>query len=99
MRRKEKEVAHKIRKERQSDEDSLYYVLERDIDREAIFPEHDGWHSQVSFGKGKRIDYVVKYGNRLYGIEVKTEIPKPVHFVQARRYCNALNAVFLYARA
>lgn len=90
-----KNVTQKIRRERQSDEDSLYYILERDLDREAIVPEHDGWHSQVELGKSKRIDYVVRYGERIYGIEVKTGIPKSTHFVQAERYCNTLNGIFL----
>ena len=95
MRKEEREKKRRIRKERRRDEESLYYILERDLDREAIFREHDGWYSQVSFGKGKRIDYVVKYGNRIYGIEVKTGVPKPAHFNQAKKYCNALNGVFL----
>lgn len=95
MREKEVEKKRRIRKERRSDEESLYYIIERDLDREAIFREHDGWYSQVSFGKGKRIDYVVKYGDSIYGIEVKTGVPKPRHFDQAKKYCNALNGVFL----
>lgn len=81
--------------ERLRDEESLYYILERDIDREAIFRSHDGWYSQVSFGKGKRIDYIVKYGNRIYGIEVKKDFPTDNHFEQAEKYHPFLDGVFL----
>ena len=94
MRAKEAEKRRKVRKERRKDEESLYYILERDLDREAIFREHDGWDSQVSFGNG-RIDYVVRYGKDIYGIEVKTGIPKRAHFDQAKEYSDALNGVFL----
>ena len=93
VRKRAKEV--KVFKERRIDEESLYYILERDLDREAIFANHDGWYSQVPFGKGKRIDYIVKYGDRVYGIEVKKDFPTVKHFEQAERYRNALNGVFL----
>jgi len=92
---RKREKRKRIIKERRKDEEALYYVLERDLDREAVFPEHDGWYSQISFGKGKRIDYVIKYGSRLYGIEVKKGIPSPEHFEQAKKYSTALNGVFL----
>ena len=65
----------RYRKERRRDEESLYYILERDIDREVIFREHDGWVYQVPSGKGK-IDYAVKYGNNVHGVEVKFSFPK-----------------------
>jgi hypothetical protein len=81
--------------ERRSDEESLYYILERDLDREAIFQHHDGWFSQVSFGNGKRIDYVLRYGNEIYGIEVKTGSPRLQHFSQTEKYLGALNGIFL----
>lgn len=90
-----REKKKRILREKGRDEASLYYVLERDLDREAIFPGHDGWYSQVSFGKGKRIDYVVKYGDKIYGIEVKKDFPKTDHFEQAEKYRNALNGIFL----
>lgn len=95
MRRQEREIKRKILRERQSDEDFLYYVLERDLDREAIFCEHDGWINQVSWGRGKRIDYIVRYGDRIYGIEVKKGTPNYRHFEQANKYCDALDGVFL----
>jgi len=53
MRTKEIEKKRKARKERRRDEESLYYILERDLDREAIFREHDGWYPQVSFGSNR----------------------------------------------
>jgi len=92
MRRKKR---IKISEERRSDERSLYYILERDLDRDAIFPNHDGWYSQVSFGKGSTIDYVLRYGHRIYGIEVKTGIPRIKHFEQAKKYCTAVDGIFL----
>lgn len=93
VRRREKRK--RVLRERRKDEESLYYILERDLDREAIFPGHDGWYSQVSFGKGKRIDYVIKYGDKIYGIEVKKDFPEDKHFEQAEKYRNALNGIFL----
>jgi len=89
------EKRKRVIREKRRDEESLYYVLERDLDREAIFPGHDGWYSQIAFGKRKRIDYVVKYGGRVYGIEVKKDFPKDKHFEQAERYRNALDGIFL----
>lgn len=83
------------KKERRRDEESLYYILERDLDRQAIFPEHDGWLSQVPCGKRRRIDFVVKYGNNVYGIEVKFGFPKMNHFKQAEKYREMLNGYFL----
>ncbi|MCJ7505556.1 hypothetical protein MUP05_03670 [Candidatus Bathyarchaeota archaeon] len=84
-----------IRGERRSDEDSLYYILERDLDREALLPGHNGWASQVKVGKAGRIDYVVRYGASLIGIEVKKGFPDWRHFKQISNYRQALNAVFL----
>jgi len=95
MRRVEREAKRRILRERQSDEDFLYYVLERDLDREAIFSGHDGWINQVSWGRRKRIDYIVRYGERIYGIEVKKGSPHYRHFDQAIKYSDALNGVFL----
>ena len=93
MRRKGKKKF--IREQKLVDERSLYYIIERDLDREAIFKCHDGWYSQVSFGKGKRIDYVVKYGNEIYGIEVKKSFPYERDFEQVKKYSKFLNGVFL----
>jgi len=92
MRRK---VRRRITQERRIDEASLCYVLERDLDREAIFSGHDGWYSQVTLGRGKRIDYVLRYGDRLYGIEVKTGLPDVRHFEQVEKYRSQLDGVFL----
>jgi len=95
MRKKESERKRRRHKEMRSDEESLYYILERDLDREAVFQEHDGWYSQVSLGKRKRIDYILRYNDKIYGIEVKTGYPKLQHFNQAEKYCVALNGIFL----
>jgi len=92
MRPKER---RKIVEERHSDEESLYYILERDLDRDAIFPENDGWYSQIRLGKRKRIDYVVRYGDKIYGIEVKTGIPRLLHFRQVESYRDFVNGIFL----
>ena len=92
MRRERK---RRIVEERRSDEESLYYVLERDLDREAVFPHHDGWYSQASIGRRKRIDYILRYGSNIYGIEVKTGLPRVQDFRQAERYYDAFNGVFL----
>jgi hypothetical protein len=85
----------RVYKQKQIDEQSLYYIVERDLDREAIFEHHDGWYSQVSFGKGKRIDYVVRYGDEIYGIEVKKGFPRKEDFEQAEKYLGFLNGMFL----
>ncbi|MHA1676611.1 MAG: hypothetical protein ACTSU6_05475 [Candidatus Njordarchaeales archaeon] len=81
--------------QKQIDEKSLYYIVERDLDTGAIFRFHDGWYSQVPFGKGKRIDYVVRYGDEIYGIEVKKGFPNKRDFEQAERYLGFLNGIFL----
>jgi len=65
------------------------------LDREAVFPANDGWSSQVSLGKRNRIDYVFKYGNSIYGIEVKKGVPCQRDFEQALRYLPFLNGIFL----
>ena len=49
----------------------------------------------MQFGKGKRIDYVVRYGDEIYGIEVKKGFPNKEHFEQAERYRSFLNGIFL----
>jgi hypothetical protein len=90
-----KERRKRVLTERRRDEESLYYILERDLDREAIFQGHDGWYSQVPLGKRKRIDYVVKYNKKIYGIEVKKDFPNERHFEQVEKYRNTLNGVFL----
>jgi hypothetical protein len=90
-----RERKRKIRQERRSDEASLYYIIERDLDRGALFPEHDGWVRQVQTGKGT-VDYVVKYGKKLLGIEVKVGFPDIRHFEQvSKKYSRALDAIFL----
>lgn len=85
----------RVYKQKLIDEQSLYYIVERDLDREAIFEHHDGWYSQFPFGKGKRIDYVVRYGNDIYGIEVKKGFPTKRDFKRAERYLSFLNGIFL----
>jgi hypothetical protein len=92
---KKKEKRRRAYQEKRRDEESLYYILERDLDREAIFPHHDGWYSQVPIGARKRIDYAIKYGDNIYGIEVKKDFPNHKHFEQAEKYLNALNGIFL----
>ncbi|MEM3697357.1 MAG: hypothetical protein QXQ94_07650 [Candidatus Bathyarchaeia archaeon] len=93
MRRRIKEK--RVYEQKRIDEQSLYYIVERDLDREAIFEHHDGWYSQVPFGKGKRIDYVVRYGTDIYGIEVKKGFPTERDFKQAERYLSFFNGMFL----
>ena len=92
---RKKETRKRVFKEKRRDEESLYFILERDLDREAIFPSHDGWYSQVSLGKRKRIDYVVKYRDKVYGVEVKKNFPSERHFEQAEKYHDSLNGIFL----
>lgn len=92
---KRKEKKKYVSKQKLIDEQSLYYIIERDLDREAIFKHHDGWYSQVTFGKGKRIDYVVRYRDKIYGIEVKKDFPDSRHFEQAERYRSFLDGIFL----
>jgi hypothetical protein len=83
---------------RREDESSLYYIIERDLDREALFPENDGWIDQVQTNKESRhkIDYVVEYDGKLCGIEVKFDYPKEKDFAHVVDYYEkSLNAVFL----
>jgi len=83
---------------RRGDEKSLYYILERDLDRGALFPENDGWLPQVKTTEkhNYKIDYVVEYDQRLIGIEVKYDFPKKWDFDQVKeQYEPSLNAVFL----
>jgi hypothetical protein len=83
---------------RRGDEESLYYILERDLDRGALFPENDGWFPQVKTTekRGYKIDYVVEYDKKLIGIEVKYDFPKQLDFDQVKeQYEPSLNAVFL----
>jgi hypothetical protein len=84
---------------RRSDEENLYYIIERDLEREALFPWNDGWISQVRVARESRktIDYVVQYGERLIGIEVKFDFPKVKDFEQVQEYMEAgtLDGIFV----
>lgn len=92
MRREKK---RRIIKERREDEESLYYIVERDLDRDALFPGNDGWYSQVVTRSG-RIDYVVKYGDKIFGLEIKQGPPSLEHFDQAlKRYAKYVDGIFL----
>ena len=91
---RETKIKKKIRRERRRDEESLYYILERDMDRDAIFSFNNGWKPQMPLGHG-RIDYVVKYRDKLLGIEVKCNVPDLRHFEQAERYLKYVDAIFL----
>lgn len=80
---------------RRKDEQSLYFLIERDFDRETFLAEHDGWYSQVSVSKGV-IDYAVRYGDRVLGIEVKSGFPKRGHFQQVvSKYRDSFDALYL----
>lgn len=87
-------LKRKIRKQRRRDEESLYYIIERDLDREVLFPEHGGWFPQVEVGRG-RIDFAIKYGDKILGLEVKKGFPKLDDFRQVSEYSTSLDAVFL----
>ena len=70
-------------KKRRDDEASLNYVLERDLDRNAIFELNNGWYTETSTtkkykngGMKGRIDYIVRFGDRLIGIDMKAYFPK-----------------------
>jgi len=84
-----------IRRQRRSDEESLYYILERDLDRNAIFDSNDGWFPQLRIGSKGIIDYALKYGDLLVGIEVKKGFPDLKHFDQVARYSKFFDAIFL----
>lgn len=89
-----------VKAKRRSDEESLYHIVERDLFRDAIFPENDGYAPQVSLGiknkkKSIRMDYVVKYGDKIFGIEVKQSFPTKDDFKQAIRYKKYLDGIFL----
>lgn len=83
---------------RRGDEESLYYILERDLDRGALFPENDGWLPQVKTMREHnfKIDYVLEYDSKLIGIEVKYDFPRESDFAQVKdEYVQSLNAAFL----
>jgi len=83
------------RRPRRKDETSLYFIFERDLDRETIFSEHDGWYSQIDTRRG-RIDYATRFGNQVLGVEVKSGFPKPSHFKQViNKYKDCFDALFL----
>lgn len=84
----------KIKKQRRRDEESLYYIIERDLDREVLFPGNDGWFPQVEV-ENCRVDFAVKYGDRILGLEVKKSFPMLGDFRQASKYSTSLDAVFL----
>jgi hypothetical protein len=77
------------------EERTLYGVIERDLLRGAIFPYHDGWCPQVRTERDKRIDYLIYYGSKNIGIEVKRTYPIYAHFDQLRRYQNYCDVLFL----
>lgn len=80
---------------RRKDEQSLYFLIERDLDRETFLAEHDGWYSQVSAGEGI-IDYAIRYGKLVLGIEVKSGFPKLSHFQQVvNKYQESFDALYL----
>jgi hypothetical protein len=85
----------RVTRERRSDEESLYYLIERDLDREAVFQYNDGWLPQVRTQRNGTIDYVIKYGGKLIGLEVKKGSPDLKDFKQASTYGEVLDAVFL----
>lgn len=67
---------HRIRRQKRSDEESLYYILERDLDRDAIFYPHDGWFPHVRVGGKGIIDYALKYSDCMHAtIGLKPLIP------------------------
>ena len=80
---------------RRKDEASLYFLIERDLDRETIFSEHDGWYAQIGVGNG-RIDYAIRYGDLVLGVEVKSGFPKRNHFRYViDKYRDSFDALFL----
>lgn len=88
-------AAKRRKKERRRDEQSLYYIIERDLDTEAIFREHEGWERQLSLDGGT-VDYALKYGKHVFGIEVKYDFPSPKHFDQVvDQYGRYFEATFL----
>lgn len=83
------------RRPRRKDEASLYFIFERDLDRETIFSEHDGWYSQINTEKG-RIDYGIRFGNLILGVEVKSGFPNRSHFQQVLdKYGDCFDALYL----
>ena len=87
-------MKRKIRRERRRDEESLYYIIERDLDREALFPGNDGWFPQAKVGQ-RWIDFVIKYGDKILGVEVKKGFPSLDDFRQVSEYSTYLDAIFL----
>lgn len=88
----------KRRRRKRRDEKNLYYIIERDLDREVLFPGNNGWESQVATKRNKnyKIDYVVNYGDKILGIDVKYDFPKRMDFKQVNeKYKGSLNAVYL----
>lgn len=81
MRTRQREFRRHAKAERRSDEAALYYIIERDLARGALFPGNNGWFRQVPI-KGGRPDYAIRYGDRLLCIEVKTDVPDKWDFAQ-----------------
>jgi hypothetical protein len=84
----------KLAHEHRRDEESLYFILERDLASGALFPYNNAWFSQVST-KGNRLDFVVQYRDKLLGVEVKFDFPRLDDFGQADRYRKVVDAVYL----
>jgi len=93
MRRRVPRKQHK--RPRRKDEASLYFLIERDLDRETVFSEHDGWFAQITT-VGGRIDYTTRYDELVLGVEVKSGFPKRGHFRDvADKYAKSFDALFL----
>lgn len=83
-------------KERRSDEAALYHIIDRDLERGALFPRCNYWASQERIRGRWRIDYALRYGRYLLGIEVKQDVPKASDFGQVvKKYLPSLNAAYL----
>lgn len=85
----------KPKRPRRKDEASLYFLIERDLDRETVFRKHDGWYAQIGAGNA-RIDYAIRYDDLVLGVEVKSGFPKRNHFREViDKYRNSFDALYL----
>nr|MDO8081917.1 hypothetical protein [Candidatus Freyarchaeota archaeon] len=70
-------------------------LLYRDLVEGRVFKENDGVIQETKIkGCGKIVDFLLKYGEKVIGIEVKVW-PESSHFEECLKYSPTLDAVFL----
>lgn len=82
--------------ERRDDEATLYHLVDRDLQRGVLFKGCNYWGIQEKLRNGAKIDYAIRHGDYLLGIEVKQDVPRTADFNQVtRKYQKFFDGVFL----